>query len=146
MRILFATFGSLGDLHPVLAVALELRRRGHEIAIATVASYREKIGALGLGFHVLRPELSLSDEKLVRQIVDSPRGPEFLLREILLHNVAAMHADLAAAAAGVDLLVTSELVYAAPIVSEQLALPWVSTRSRRCRIFRCTIRRCHPCP
>lgn len=126
MRILFATFGSLGDLHPVLAVAVELRRRGHEVAVATVAGYREKIGALGLGFHPLRPELSLFDEELVRRIVDSLRGPEFLLRDILLRNVATMHADLAAAAAGADLLVTSELVYAAPILSEQRGLPWIS--------------------
>ncbi len=32
-KILLATFGSLGDLHPLLALAIELRRRGHEISI-----------------------------------------------------------------------------------------------------------------
>ena len=34
-RIVFATHGSLGDLHPVLAMATEMRRRGHDIVIAT---------------------------------------------------------------------------------------------------------------
>jgi UDP:flavonoid glycosyltransferase YjiC (YdhE family) len=126
MRIVFSTFGSLGDLHPALALALELRRRGHRTEVATVGGYREKIEALGLPFHAIRPEISLADETLIRRIVDSPRGPEYLLRELLLGNIRAMHADLSAAAAGADLLVTSELVYAAPIVSEQLGMPRVS--------------------
>ena len=34
-RIVLNTFGSLGDLHPYLAVALELKRRGHHPVIAT---------------------------------------------------------------------------------------------------------------
>jgi rhamnosyltransferase subunit B len=126
MRIVFATFGSLGDLHPVLALALELQRRGHQCEVATVSGYREKIEALGLLFHPLRPEFSLSDEELIRRIVDSARGPQYLLRDILLKNVRATHADLVTAATGADLLVTSELVYAAPIVAEQLGLRRVS--------------------
>jgi UDP:flavonoid glycosyltransferase YjiC (YdhE family) len=126
MRLLLSTFGSLGDLHPLLALALELKRRGHQPAIATVSGYREKITALGLPFHAIRPDLSLSDEQLVRKIVNSPRGPEFLLRDILLRDLRATHTDLAAAAAGADALITSELVYAAPLVSEQLNLPWLS--------------------
>ena len=47
-RIVLATIGSLGDLHPVLALALELRRRGHEPSIATSENYRDKIATLFL--------------------------------------------------------------------------------------------------
>ena len=36
-RIVLATFGSLGDLHPVLALAFELRRRGHAPEIECAA-------------------------------------------------------------------------------------------------------------
>lgn len=125
-RIILATFGSLGDLHPLLALALELRGRGHRPEIATVLGYREKIAALGLPFHPLRPELSLTDEKLIRRIVDTITGPRYLLRDVLLAQVRAMHADLLAATRGADLLVTSELVYAAPIVAEQLGVARVS--------------------
>lgn len=35
MRVLLATLGTAGDVHPFLAVAQELTRRGHEVAIAT---------------------------------------------------------------------------------------------------------------
>jgi hypothetical protein len=34
-RIVLTTFGSLGDLHPYIAVALGLKTRGHEAVIAT---------------------------------------------------------------------------------------------------------------
>ena len=30
MRIVFTTFGWLGDLHPYLAIAIEMKRRGYE--------------------------------------------------------------------------------------------------------------------
>ena len=40
-RIVLTTFGSLGDLHPYLAIALELKRRGHRPVIATSGVHRE---------------------------------------------------------------------------------------------------------
>ena len=125
-RLVIATFGSLGDLHPVLALAHELRRRGHTVVLATSELYREKISALGYTFAPLRPEISILDAALVRRVMDGPRGSEYLLRELMLPAVRAMHADLARACAGTDLLITNELVYAAPLLVEQTGLPWVS--------------------
>ncbi|MCU0541990.1 MAG: glycosyltransferase [Oscillatoriaceae cyanobacterium Prado104] len=46
-RIIFTTIGSLGDWHPKIAIALEMRKRGHEIAFATHKQYQAKIEALG---------------------------------------------------------------------------------------------------
>jgi len=125
-RLVLATFGSLGDLHPVLALAHELRRRQHTVVIATSECYREKISAPGFLFAPLRPEISTVDAALVRRIMDGTRGSEYLLRELMLPAVRAMHADLALATTGADLLVTNELVYAAPLLTEQTGLRWVS--------------------
>ncbi len=125
-RILFATLGSLGDLHPVLALALELRGRGHRVAIATSEFYRDKILAFGLGFHPLPPDISPADETLVRRLMDGRRGSTWLLRDLMLPATATMYAALAAAAADADLLVASELVYAAPILAAKTGLPWVT--------------------
>ena len=125
-RIVIATFGSLGDLHPVLALALELRRRGHVAEIATVELYRGKISALGLGFHALRPELMVVNSELVRAIMDGPRGSEKLLRGLLFPAVRDMYVDLARIVVGADLLVASELVYAAPLLAAQGRVRWVS--------------------
>jgi UDP:flavonoid glycosyltransferase YjiC (YdhE family) len=125
-RIVLATFGSLGDLHPVLALAFELRRRGHAAEIATAEFYREKISALGFRFHALRPEMLIINEALVRAIMDGPRGSEKLLRGLMFPAVRDMHTDLGPVLAGADLLVASELVYAAPLLAEQTGVRWVS--------------------
>jgi UDP:flavonoid glycosyltransferase YjiC (YdhE family) len=57
VRVLFATFGSLGDLHPVIALGLELRRRGHRAAVATSAYHRDRILEAGLDFFSAAPDL-----------------------------------------------------------------------------------------
>jgi len=125
-RIVFATFGSLGDLHPVLALAHELRQRGHTVAVATSELYRTKITTLGFDFAALRPAIEVADEAMVRRIMDGAGGPEYLLRGLLLPAVRDMHADLARATAGADVLVANELVYAAPLLAEQTSLKWIS--------------------
>ncbi len=125
-RIVLATIGSFGDLHPVLALALELRRRGHEPSIATSENYRDKISALGFAFHPLRPDLLAEGEHVIAAIMDGPRGSEFLVRERMFPAVRAMHEDLARAIAGADLLIASELVFAAPILAETRGIRWVS--------------------
>jgi UDP:flavonoid glycosyltransferase YjiC (YdhE family) len=40
-QIVLTTFGSLGDLHPYIAIALGLKGRGHEAVIATSGFYRQ---------------------------------------------------------------------------------------------------------
>ena len=40
MRIIINTFGSFGDIHPYMAIALELQRRGHVPVIATMEELR----------------------------------------------------------------------------------------------------------
>ncbi|WP_293144122.1 MULTISPECIES: glycosyltransferase [unclassified Microcoleus] len=49
-RIVVTTIGSLGDLHPKIAIALELRKRGHDVVFATHKEYQTKIAALGFEF------------------------------------------------------------------------------------------------
>ena len=123
-RIVIATFGSLGDLHPALALAHELRRRGHEAVIATSEPYRTKVAAQGLLFAAVRPDLSLENPELVRRVMDGQRGSEYLLRKLVYPSIRDMHTDLMAAAAGADFLLASELACAVPLVAAQLRLPW----------------------
>ena len=49
-RILIATLGSLGDLHPYIAVGKALTARGQRVRIATSLEYRARIEAAGLEF------------------------------------------------------------------------------------------------
>jgi rhamnosyltransferase subunit B len=125
-RIVIATIGSLGDLHPCIAMALELRRRGHRVTIATTEHYRGKVEELGIEFRAIRPDWDPTDPDLIRQCEDLKRGLEVLYRKLLLPGLKATYDDLIAIAASADLMIASELVYAAPLVAEKLSLRWVS--------------------
>jgi UDP:flavonoid glycosyltransferase YjiC (YdhE family) len=128
VRVLLATFGSLGDLHPVIALGLELQRRGHVAAIVTSEYHRERITKTGLGFHPAAPDLRPDDKALIRATMDERRGPEevvrFMLRalpETYRDYQRAAHAD-----GGADVIVTSDLAYAGPILAEKTGLAWAS--------------------
>ncbi len=67
-RIVVTTSGSLGDLHPYIAIALGLQKRGHDVVVATSPCYQQKIESLGLGFRSVRPDSDwLSDPDKVRR-------------------------------------------------------------------------------
>ncbi len=125
-RIVLATIGSLGDLHPCLAVALGLRERGHQPVIASTDLYRGKVENLGLEFHGMRPRIPARDPVMIRELMDMRRGPEYLLRRLILPALRETYEDLAAISRGADLLIAGEIVFAAPLVAEKLGLPWVS--------------------
>src|ERR1700684_2343369 len=110
-RIVLTTFGSLGDLHPYIAVALGLQIRGHEAIIATSACYRQKIEALGIGFRALRPDFPdpHADADVVRLVMDQRRGSEYVVRELMMPVLRETYEDTLAAAAGADILVSHML-------------------------------------
>jgi rhamnosyltransferase subunit B len=121
-----STIGSLGDLHPTLALALELKRRGHLVTVTSTGFYRDKVEALGLAFRSLRPNWDPTDQQLIAQCEDLKSGPEVLFRKLILPHLRATYDDLVDAANGADLMIAGELVYAAPLVAEKLGLRWVS--------------------
>lgn len=128
-RIVLATFGSFGDIHPYMAIALELKARGHRPVIATTDRYRDKITAAGIEFHAVRPDASIfGDEcELLRRVMDSANGSEYVIRQLMLPNLRDAYADTLAAARDADLLVSHPLSYAVPIIAEQLRKPWVAS-------------------
>ena len=124
-RIVLTTWGSLGDLHPIIASGLGLLDRGHDIVLATTEDYRIKVESLGLKFHAIRPDLP-NDPPMVERIMDPKTGPETVLKAVILGNVKATYDDLIAIAKDADFLVAHKIVYAAPLVAEVLKLPWAS--------------------
>jgi rhamnosyltransferase subunit B len=129
MRIVFSTFGTFGDVNPLIALALELKRRGHRPVLAVPEMFRTKIEPLGLGFRAVRPDQDPNDTRLVAMIYDIKKGTERGLREFLFPVIRESYDDLLAAVeaeGGADLLVTGELAYAGPIVAEKTGIPWAS--------------------
>lgn len=126
-NILLATFGSLGDMHPKIALGLELKSRGHDVTIAAMEYYREKSEMLDIEFAPMRPDVDPEDRQLVREMMDAHKGSERILRDIVFGNIRPMYEDLMKAATAAELLITGEAVYAAKSVVEKTGVRWVST-------------------
>jgi UDP:flavonoid glycosyltransferase YjiC (YdhE family) len=129
-RVVLTTHGTLGDLHPYLAIALELQRRGHEPVVATSEFHRHSVEARGLRFHAVRPDMSFGDKSLHRRWTEPKRGLERVIREYMLPRLRETYDDLLAAVqsdGGADLLVSQILIFAAPLVAEKTGVRWVST-------------------
>jgi UDP:flavonoid glycosyltransferase YjiC (YdhE family) len=125
--ILLVTFGSLGDLHPFLALALALQARGARPLLATHEEYRAKVEAAGIEFRPISPsfaqvqaDLGMSRAELTaRSIADT----QFMLDKLVLPYVAASYADLETASAGATLIVTSTLAFGARLAAEKRGIP-----------------------
>jgi rhamnosyltransferase subunit B len=125
--VVLATFGSLGDLHPYLALGLGLQQRGCRAIIATHQIYRDRVESLGLGFRPLRPDYDPEDRAANAHIMDKWRGTERILRDGLLPFLRDTYDDLLTAIHGADILVSHTIVFPAPIVAAQTGISWVST-------------------
>jgi len=126
-QIVITTFGSLGDLHPYLALALGLQARGHRVTIATSPIYRPKVESEGIGFHAVRPDLSPDDTEMLRLVMDRKKGSERVIRQVILPHLRDSYDDLSQAVAGADLLVTHPITYAGPLVAAKTGIRWVSS-------------------
>jgi UDP:flavonoid glycosyltransferase YjiC (YdhE family) len=129
LRIVLSNIGTYGDTNPLIALALELKRRGHTPVMALPAVYASRIAPLGLEFHAIRPDIDPSDTSLVEMIYDIKNGTEHGLRDFLFPVLRQTYDDLLDAATKperADLLLLGELNYAGPLVAEVTGIPWAS--------------------
>ncbi len=126
-RIVLTTLGSYGDLHPYIAIAQGLLRRGHAAVLASSPFYREKIEAAEIPFRPLNAfAFDEITPELIRKLFDPVRGPEFLIRDCVMPALKSAWRDTVAAAEGADLLVSHPLTFATQLVAEKFHLPWAS--------------------
>jgi MGT family glycosyltransferase len=126
-RIVLTTIGSFGDLHPKIALAFELRKRGHDVVFATHQEYQDKIEALGFEFHRMRPNnTALNDPQEMARMMDLKTGTEYVIKNWVCANLRQTYTDLMNTAKDADLLITGEGVVAARLVAEKLNIPWAS--------------------
>jgi len=126
-KIVLATMGSLGDLHPMIAIGLELRERGFAVMISTWEGYRETIATLGFDFVPLRPNIDPEDREFIRKAMDGRTGSATVIRELVLPFLHDMYDDLATACNGADMMVTGELLYVARSLEETTGIKWATT-------------------
>jgi UDP:flavonoid glycosyltransferase YjiC (YdhE family) len=128
VKILLTTFGSLGDLHPYIAVGKGLRERGHSVVVGTAEIYRAKVEGEGLAFHAVQPDMAgvINDPEVMRHAFHPRTGTEYVLRKMFLPYFEQAFEDTLAAVRDVDLIVSHPLTCAVPLVAELTKTPWVS--------------------
>ena len=129
-HIVLTTFGSYGDIHPYLAIAAELRLRGHHPVIATSELYREKMLAEGFDFFAVRPHIPPPQEQdpgMMEKVMNPKSGSGYLLNEMLFPFVRGSYEDTLRAIDGSDLLLTHPISLAGPLVAQSTGIPWVSS-------------------
>jgi len=129
-HILIATFGSLGDLYPYMAIAHELRTRGHRAVIATNEIYRHIIESEGIEFCSIRPNglINVEEEgEFIGLLRDSQQALDYGISYLITPHLRATYSDLVEVVREADLLLTHQLAFAGTLAAEKTGTPRVST-------------------
>ncbi|AJP71604.1 glycosyltransferase [Sphingomonas hengshuiensis] len=130
-RIVIATYGSYGDLHPFIALAQALREAGFAPVLATVAEYRERVEAAWVAFHPVRPsmaDLTGGSAEAETRLAEgfAAGGARFLVDTMISPWLAETLADLDTVIEGASLVVASSFGVAARIAAERRGIPVVT--------------------
>lgn len=128
-RIVLATAGSLGDLHPFIALGRALQARGFRAEIASSEDYRAKVEAEGLGFHAVGPSLTRLNADLGMSLAEITQGiarsDRFLIERIMLPYLQTAVRQLMTAAEGCVAIAGSTFAAGAAMAAERLNVPFV---------------------
>ena len=138
-RIVLCTAGSLGDLHPFIALALALKARGVQAEIATSVEYGAKIEAERLVFHRVGPgverlsaDLGMDLAELTEAIAKSDR---FLFEKVMLPYLEDWTREVEVVARGSSAVVGATFAAGAAMAAELAGVPYVSAALQPTVVF-----------
>ncbi|MEN3539674.1 glycosyltransferase [Microbispora sp. ZYX-F-249] len=126
MRVLLSTIGTRGEVQPMVALAVELRRLGHEARLCVPPDFRDWIQGFGLPVVPIGPELRpTASAASAAPRVQAPPTPE-QRRRMLDGTVAVQFATVSAAAEDCDVIVGGgAMSIAAHSVAERRGIGYV---------------------
>jgi len=126
-KILIHTLGSSGDLNPFLALAAELRLRGHHVHFALSPLFAEKAEALGFSATIAGEDPQWGSEMMRRMLEAHRTDPvRVIFEEALIPAIAPAVKSLEPLVREADLFISHTIQLAAPIVFDRTGVPWVS--------------------
>ncbi|WP_437580086.1 glycosyltransferase [Sorangium sp. So ce887] len=123
MRVLLTGVGTRGDVQPVVALAAEMRRRGHDVRLCVPPNFIDWVGSLG--FTAAPIGIAMRQPSGVAGTQASLPTPE-QIRALVEHLVRDQYDATASAAEGCDVIVAGGAhQYAARSIAERLGIPSV---------------------
>ena len=119
MKIVLATYGSRGDVQPMLALTLALKERGHDVLLAAPPEKAGWAAQLGCPFHPLGSDVTAFIDRMANahSLLAAVRFVTFVSREI-----RQQFQQLPPIIAGADLVVGSSLVFGLSSIAEAMGL------------------------
>jgi rhamnosyltransferase subunit B len=109
----------------MIAIGLELKKRGHEVVFATSQVYHRRLANLGFSPRSLRPDtLRPDDTETLSRLMDLRDGPSRLFRDFIFPDIKNSYEDISLLAQGVDAILVGELAYAGQIAGDKMHIPW----------------------
>jgi rhamnosyltransferase subunit B len=127
MRVLIATLGSAGDVHPMLAIAQSLLLRGHQVELLSHSVFGALARQLGVGFHPIgtadQYAAALAHPKLWHPI----DGLGVMWRGIIKPAMVPVYERIRDVAHEEKIvLLASPIVFGARLAQERLGIPLVT--------------------
>jgi UDP:flavonoid glycosyltransferase YjiC (YdhE family) len=123
-RFLAYTAPERGHLYPVVPTLLELRRRGHHVAVRTMSEELSSLRELGLDAAAVAPEIEARepDDWQARTPVGAVRRDVRAIAERARHEIPDLRRAVAETAP--DALFVDATSWGAATAAEALGLPW----------------------
>jgi vancomycin aglycone glucosyltransferase len=124
MRVLLSSIGSRGDIQPILALALELRRLGHHGALLVPPDFKTWVESFELECLAVGPDVRKASTRMAHKSMPKPSKEQ--MRQLASHTVRQQFQASLEAARGYDLIVAGgALQTAARSVAEALDIPYI---------------------
>jgi len=123
LEVLLPTIGSAGDVHPVVALALALKARGHKATVITNPFFQELIERQSLGF---LPVGTLED---ARSIIADPdlwhprKGFQVVAERAMLPAMAEVYRHIERRRGANTVVAASGIAFGARLAQEKLGVP-----------------------
>ena len=129
-KIVLATHGTLGDLHPLMALALALRARGADPIICSHDNFQPKVESIGIpfqpfgpGYQTYRDDLKISQDELVRRM---SRDHAYMLKYLVAPYLATAVKDIMPLVRDADMVLGSRYAYGAHIAARLCGKPYTA--------------------
>ncbi len=130
MRWAVLTWGTRGDVQPLLALAGGLRARGDTVRFGALSAHADLVRGHGFPFHALGSPMAAAAYRSMMDTMHEEPNPRrqnrALLQQVLLGDLERLFADCCEAAADCDVVIAHWLQVGAGLAAESLGLPWAS--------------------